>query len=131
LSVLEQRNTKIRMHNVSEFMDKYEGVFETDIGIVHHFSSGIYAKQMYLPKGFIALSHSHIFDHLSILAKGSVIVKTDTTTQEYKAPSCITIEKNTNHSIYAVEDVVWFCIHATDETDLSKIDKVLIQKKGV
>jgi quercetin dioxygenase-like cupin family protein len=119
------------MHTVSEFKEKYEGVFETDLGIVHHFSSGTYAKQMRLPKGFTALSHSHTFDHLSILAKGSVVVKTDTTSIEYIAPACLTIEKNMNHSIYALEDVVWFCIHATDETDVSKIDEVLIQKEGV
>jgi len=27
-----------------------------------------------------------------------------------------------------LEDCVWFCIHATDEKDPSKVDEVLIQR---
>jgi hypothetical protein len=42
-----------------------------------------------------------------------------------------------NHSIEALEDTVWFCIHATEETDPTKVDEVLIigasstKKEGV
>ena len=114
------------MQPVSEQFKQQQGRFDVDLGILHHFSSGVYAKQMHLPKGFTALSHAHVFDHLSILAAGKVIVKTDDTTRVYESPACITIEKNTNHSIEALEDTVWFCIHATDETDVNKVDEVLI-----
>ena len=38
------------------------------------------------------------------------------------------IKKDINHAIEALEDTVWFCIHATDETNIEKIDKVLINK---
>jgi quercetin dioxygenase-like cupin family protein len=119
------------MHTVSEQFNNLKGKFEIDLGIRHHFSSGVYAKQMMLPKGYYALSHAHTFDHLSILASGKVIVKTDNYEKTYAAPACITIEKHINHSITALEDAVWFCIHATDETDESKVDEVLIMKEGV
>jgi DNA/RNA-binding domain of Phe-tRNA-synthetase-like protein len=46
----------------------------------------------------------------------------------YEAPACIEIKKQTNHMITALEDAVWFCVHATDETDVDRIDEVLIQK---
>jgi quercetin dioxygenase-like cupin family protein len=81
-----------------------------------------------LPKGYIAYSHSHVYSHLSILAKGRVIVKTDDYNQEYSAPACINIEANTYHQIEALDDVVWFCVHATEETDIDIIDEVLIGK---
>jgi len=83
---------------------------------------------MTLPKGYEALSHAHKYDHLSILGKGRVIVKTDDTSNEYVAPACIEIKAGTHHSITALEDAVWFCIHATTETDPDAIDKVLIQE---
>jgi quercetin dioxygenase-like cupin family protein len=108
------------------------GTFEVDLGIVHHFSSGVYAKQMTLPAGFTALSHSHEFDHMSILASGKVLVKTDDSeVVEYTAPTVVTIKAGINHAIYAVEDASWFCIHATDETDAEHIDEVLIKKAEV
>jgi quercetin dioxygenase-like cupin family protein len=116
------------MQDVSEKFEKLQGQFDVDLGIVHHFSSGVYAKQMFIPKGYQACSHKHPFDHLSILSKGHVIVRTDNSKKEYKAPACIEIKKEMHHEITALEDVVWFCIHATDETDASKIDDVILNK---
>ena len=118
------------MKDVSEQFKEVEGRFDIDLGIIHHFSSGVYSKQMCLPKGYMAFSHSHPFDHLSILASGKVIVKTDNETKEYTAPHCLTITKGLNHSIEALEDSVWFCIHATDETDISKVDDVILGKNN-
>lgn len=115
--------------NFAEQFKEKKGQFDVDLGTLHHFSSGTYAKQMHLPKGYVAFSHSHDYDHLSILAKGSVILRTDHYTKQYEAPACITIEANTHHQIESLEDAVWFCIHATEETDVSKIDEVLIGKE--
>jgi len=100
--------------------------FEVDLQIVHHFSSGVYARQMTLPAGHFAVTHAHDYDHLSILASGRAVVETEGETVEYIAPACIEIKAGINHKVMALEDVVWFCIHATDETDESKIDEVLL-----
>jgi quercetin dioxygenase-like cupin family protein len=117
------------MHTVSEQFKELKGLFEVDLGIKHHFSSGVYAKQMMLPKGYFAISHAHNYDHLSILASGEVIVKTDDGEQHYTAPACVTIVKGLNHSITALQDAVWFCVHATEETNPDKIDEVVIMKE--
>jgi quercetin dioxygenase-like cupin family protein len=111
---------------VSEQFKNSLGTYEVDLGIVHHFAGGTYAKQMQLPKGYKAYSHSHTYSHLSILAKGKALVRTDEGEHVYTAPACITIEANLNHEITALEDVSWFCIHATEETDPDKVDEVLI-----
>lgn len=118
------------MTTVAQQLEQLQGKFEVDLGTQHHFSSGVYAKQMMLPKGYFAISHAHNYDHLSILASGKVIVKTDDGEQVYTAPACLTIKKHLNHSITALEDAHWFCIHATEETDSDKVDEVLIMKEG-
>lgn len=102
---------------------------EIDLGIVHHFSAGVYAKQMHLPAGHYAVTHAHAYDHLSILAKGHVIVEMDGAETEYVAPACLTIHAGKHHRIVALEDSVWFCVHATDETDPDKVDEVTIGGK--
>ena len=112
------------------FQDRLDQ-FDIDLGIIHHFSSGVYAKQMHLPAGYVAGSHSQDYDHLSILAKGKVVIRTDLGEKTYSAPICLTIAKNMHHEIYALEDTTWFCIHATEETDPLKVDEVLIQKEEV
>lgn len=96
---------------------------------LHHFSEGLYAKQMELKEGSFAVQHKHNYDHLSILAKGKVRVLFEgNLSKEYTAPACINIVKDVNHAVYALEDSVWFCIHATSETDVDKVDKVLIKE---
>lgn len=96
--------------------------------IQHHFSSGVYAKQATIPKGSFVIQHRHKHDHMSILASGKVIVYVDEDEKEYTAPACITIEAGKNHGVEALEDSVWFCIHATEETDCNKVDQVVIAK---
>lgn len=98
-----------------------------DLGTKHHFGAGVYAKEMRLPKGATALSHRHAYDHLSVLAQGVAVVNVDGTATLYTAPTCITIKAGLNHEIVAIEPVVWFCIHATEETDKDKIDEVILQ----
>lgn len=116
------------MNSVTEMHNRMLGTFAIDPQVLHNFSDGLYAKQMTIPKGFVAGKHSHNFSHLSILAKGKVIVETDTDEQVYEAPACIEIRKHVSHMITAIEDSVWFCIHAIDDTDIENIDQVLIER---
>jgi quercetin dioxygenase-like cupin family protein len=119
--------TILDMTIAQEFAQK-EGIFDVDPCTVHHFSDGLYAKQMSIPAGYEAGSHAHNYSHLSILAKGRVIVEADGWKQEFTAPACIEIAAGIHHKITSLEDSVWFCIHATEETDVSKVDDVLIQR---
>ena len=96
------------------------------LSVSHHFSDGLYAKQIPIPKDTFVMQHKHEYSHLSILAKGRVLVKTDDDVEEIVAPACLNIAAGKYHSIMALEDSVWFCIHATEETDLDKIDDVLV-----
>jgi quercetin dioxygenase-like cupin family protein len=112
-----------------ELFDTLEGTFACDLGIIHNFSDGLYAKQMHVPAGYVVGTHTHKYSHLSILAKGKVIVRTDASEKLVEAPACLEIEKGIHHSIEALEDAVWFCIHATNETDVDMVDQVLIEEK--
>lgn len=94
--------------------------------ITHHFSDGLYAKQAVFPAGVAILKHTHDFSHLSILAKGKVAVMKGDVVEIVEAPACIEIKAGVTHGVKALTDCVWFCIHATDEKDASKVDEVLM-----
>lgn len=101
------------------------GRFDVDLQVQHHFSSGVYAKEMHVPAGCTIGSHAHKFDHLSLLARGTVIVHTDETTERFTAPACLTIKAGVHHEITALTDTVWYCIHATEVTDPDLVDASL------
>jgi quercetin dioxygenase-like cupin family protein len=95
--------------------------------IEHHFGGGVYAKETIIPAGVILQQHAHTYDHLSILASGKAAVTNGETVTEYTGPACITIKAGIPHGVLAVTDIVWFCVHATNETDAEHIDHALIQ----
>ena len=94
--------------------------------INHHFSAGVYAKETLIPAGRILVQHKHKFDHLSILASGSIELMVDDERKIIHAPACLTIEADKHHGVKSLTDVVWYCIHATERTDLDEVDEVLI-----
>jgi quercetin dioxygenase-like cupin family protein len=97
--------------------------------ITHHFSDGLYAKEMAFNAGEAILKHTHNYSHLSILAKGKVAVLRGNEIDIVDAPACIEIKEGLTHGVKAITDCVWYCIHATDEKDSSKVDEVLIKGK--
>jgi quercetin dioxygenase-like cupin family protein len=99
-----------------------------DLQIEHHFSGREYARKMVLPAGHKADTHRHNFDHLSILASGIARVTVDGETTLHIGPECLTIRAGAVHYIEAVTGIVWYCIHATDETDPARIDHELIKE---
>ena len=114
---------------VTNLFKKEEGRIEIDLGIVHHFSSRVYAKEMRLPAGSDAVSHPQPFDHLSVLASGRALVETDHGSTEYSGFAVIEIKAGVHHKITALEDVRWLCIHACEETDPEKVDDVILSKE--
>jgi quercetin dioxygenase-like cupin family protein len=95
--------------------------------ITHHFSDGLYAKEARFPAGTAILKHTHNFSHLSILAEGKVAVLRGNEIDIVTAPACLEIKAGLIHGVKAITDCVWFCIHATDEKDPSKVDDILIK----
>jgi len=97
-----------------------------DLQTKHYFSGREYAKEMHMPKGSWAETHEHKYDHISILASGSVLLTIDDVHHVHVGPTAIVIPALKKHRVSALTDVVWFCVHATDETDPETVDEVLI-----
>jgi quercetin dioxygenase-like cupin family protein len=73
------------------------------------------------------MQHKHTYSHFGILAKGKVVVVKEGDIQIVEAPACIDIKAGEHHGVKAITDTVWYCVHATDEKDPSKVDDVLIK----
>ena len=99
--------------------------------INHYFSAGVYAKETLIPAGHVLVQHKHKFSHLSILASGSIELMVEGERKIIHAPACLTIEADKHHGVKSLTDVVWYCIHATECTDMDEIDEVLIVPSDV
>jgi len=73
-----------------------------------------WVKQMQFAKaGDFNDGHTHIFDHQTLLGKGSVKVTVNGKVSEFTAPTIIFIRAGFEHQIEALEDdTICYCIHA-------------------
>jgi hypothetical protein len=83
---------------------------EASIGLV----SNLWSKMMHFKKaGDTEQGHAHVFDHLTLLAKGAMKVIVNGVASDFKAPHMIFIKKDAVHELIALEDdTVAYCIHA-------------------
>jgi quercetin dioxygenase-like cupin family protein len=113
-------------------MKPFPDAFPAD-NIRHHFvgqdqARGVYAKELRIPAGVEMVSHSHQYDHLSILARGVVQITIDGVASEMSGPRAMTIKAGEAHTLRAITDAVWFCIHPTDETDAARVDEAILRE---
>jgi len=76
--------------------------------------ANLYTRMMHFTnKGDTEPGHAHVYDHLTLLAKGSIKVTVNGEATEFTAPHSIYIQKNKQHELVALEDdTLAFCIFA-------------------
>jgi hypothetical protein len=101
---------------------------QVELKVIHHFSKGVYARELHIPAGVILTGEIHKFANLNILSKGKIQVLVGETVQEIEAPYTIVSPPGTKRIAYAITDCVWTTIHGTDETDVGIIEHQFIVK---
>lgn len=94
----------------------------------HHFSKGVYAREIFIPAGTVLTGFIHKYENFNILSMGEMSVLTEDGVIEVKAPFSVVSPPGTRRAAYAHTDCVWTTIHGTDETDVDKIEAIFISK---
>lgn len=85
--------------------------------------ANLYSRMMhFVSAGHIEQGHTHQFDHLTLLAKGSLRVTVEGKTTDFTAPHMIYIRADKRHELVALEDdTVAYCIHALHSKETGDI----------
>lgn len=97
-----------------------------DLPVKHWFAPGVYARELFIPKGTVLTGKIHKHPQLNIMSGGEMSVLTDEGIVRVKAPFTILSPAGTKRVAYAHEDTVWTTIHGTNETDLDELEAQLI-----
>lgn len=94
----------------------------------HTFAPGIYCREIDIPAGVLVVGKIHRHPTVNILAKGSVIVFAEgmAEPQLLHAPFTFVSGPGVQKVGFAMTDATWINIHATEETDLAKIEEEFI-----
>ena len=99
---------------------------QVDLKVEHHFSYGVYARTVHIPKGIILTGLIHKFENLNILSKGKMRVSIGDRMEVVEAPFIVVSPPNTKRIAEALEDCVWTTIHGTHERDIEIIENYFI-----
>lgn len=111
--------TREKVFAIEREMFKHE---QLELPVKHHFSQGVYARELFIPKGTLLTGKIHKYAQLNILSQGELSVLTEDGIVRVKAPFTVVSPPGTKRIAFAHEDSVWTTIHGTDETDLDKIE---------
>lgn len=98
----------------------------TELPTTHHFAPGLYAREVKIPAGFVLTGKTHRYAQLNVLAEGDITVWIDGGMKRIQAPHTFVSEAGTKRVGFAHTDVTWITFHATQETDLDKIEAEVI-----
>jgi hypothetical protein len=101
---------------------------QVKLEVIHHFSKGVYARELHIPADTILTGEIHKFKNLNILSKGRMKVLTEDGIVEVEAPFTVVSPAGTKRIAHTITDCVWTTIHGTDETDVNNIEKAFICK---
>lgn len=117
---------------VRDFITELESMVaaeeQIEIPVTNHFSKGVYAREIFIPKGSFIVGKIHRFENLNILSKGDMSILSIEGSARIKAPFTIVSPPGVKRVAYAHEDCIWTSIHGTNETDLEKIEEEFIVK---
>lgn len=94
----------------------------------HHFSEGIYARTLFIPKGTILTGKAHRQEHLNIISQGLITVWTEQGMKKVGAGTHIVSQPGCKRVGYAHEDTIWTTIHSNpaNEKDPEKLELTYI-----
>lgn len=96
--------------------------------LFHHFSPGIYIREVHMPKGAFVIGHKHKKEHLNYFLKGKAkIIDLDGNVEILEAPMMF-VAKPGRKIFYAIEDLVWQNLFPTEETDIDKLEEMFVEK---
>lgn len=113
---------------VEEAVKKLPGAFEykTDhegpFVLKHSFAPGVYARELSVPAGMLVVTKIHKQDHHVFVLKGVVSCYSEHGYQRVSAPCSFISPKGIKRLCFIHEDTVWTTIHATNETNIDRLD---------
>jgi hypothetical protein len=90
--------------------------------VTHHFSPGVYAREMFIPAGTLVTGRIHKRTQLNILSAGELTLVTEEGCVRISAPFHVVSPPGTKRAVFAHTDCVFTTILGTDETDPEKIE---------
>ena len=101
---------------------------QIELPLTHHFSPGIYMREIFMPKGAFVIGHKHKTQHLNVVLSGSARVMVDGQIYDIQAPYIMESGPGVRKVLFIEEDMRWATVHVNsdEERNVAKLEERLI-----
>jgi|11BtaG_2_1085332.scaffolds.fasta_scaffold19276_3 hypothetical protein len=100
---------------------------QVECEVFHHFSDGLYARELHIPEGVVLVGALHKTRHMFFVQKGQCTVITHEGEETITAPYMGETVPGIKRIIRADTDCVWIGFHVTDKTEPDEIGKDILE----
>lgn len=101
---------------------------QVDCPLTHQFTDGAYLRTIRMAAGLLVIGQKHKTRHFNIVLRGSAMVMMDGVVKRIDGPCIFESEPGVRKVLFMLSDVEWATLHVTPETDLEKLENLLIEK---
>jgi hypothetical protein len=106
---------------IREKLDRLETILKAgetiELPVKHHFARGVYAREMFIPKGIVVVGRVHKYSQISICSRGDISVLTEAGIKRVQAGAHIVAPAGIKRAVYTHEDTVFTTICHTHTRD--------------
>ena len=94
----------------------------------HFHARGLYGRKIKVPAGVLITSKIHKYSHFFFLLEGEIEILEGSGTKRLSAPAFFVTPAGTKRAVYHHKDAVVMTVHATEETDIKRIEAEIIAR---
>jgi hypothetical protein len=122
-AVLSGKPTREQIEHLESEILKRDQV---ELPMKHHFAPGLYAREMFIPKGTVLTGAVHKTEHLSVFV-GDITVWTDGGMKRLTGHNTIVSKAGAKRVGFAHEDTWCTGFFVTDKTDVQELERDLCE----
>lgn len=104
---------------------------QLELEVKHHFSKGVYARELHIPANTTLTGEIHKFENLNILSQGSMLVSIEEGVIQVDAPFTVVSPAGTKRIAHTLTDCIWTTIHGTEERNVELIKQKFIAQSEI
>jgi hypothetical protein len=120
--------TQDSIYQLQEIMKDFP---KADVVTRHHFSDGMYAREMVMPPGSIVVGALHKTKHLFTVVSGECEVSSVHEREKITAPYLGETIPGTKRVIYSETGCTWIAFYPTHLTDIDELEAAIIKPEGI
>ena len=123
----ESPGVPAQREHIDRMIETMRAMPQADVPIEHTFGPGFYARTIRLKAGTTLGGKIHATEHIFAVSEGIIALVTDDVGLIVKAPFQKVCNPGVRRIGHALTDVVCTNIHLTNETDLVKLEALLVE----